>query len=93
MSSDYVVDREIAVIRQREASGEEVHFYPLLLTPTPKIALDEVGDKNLRPGYGRPLSSYPPNDRYQQMSMVADEIIAIAHENAERKAVDHPDTG
>src|SRR5271166_4044626 len=49
LSSDYVVKKEIAVIRGRQKKGEDVHFYPLLLTPTPKIALEIVRDKNLRP--------------------------------------------
>jgi hypothetical protein len=40
LSSDYVVDKEIALIRERQAKGEAVHFYPLVLTPTPQIALD-----------------------------------------------------
>ena len=47
LSSDYIVDKEIALIRERQSNGEDVHFYPLLLTPTPKIALDLVRDKNL----------------------------------------------
>ncbi len=34
-SSDYIVDNEIAIIRERQAKCEDVHFYPLLLTPTP----------------------------------------------------------
>jgi hypothetical protein len=44
LSSDYVVDKEIAIIRERQGRGENVHFYPLLLTPTPKIALEMVRD-------------------------------------------------
>jgi hypothetical protein len=36
LSSDYIVDKEIAIIRERQASGEDVHFYPLLLKPTPR---------------------------------------------------------
>ena len=59
LSSDYVVDKEIAIIRERQAKGEDVHFYPLVLTPTPKIALDLVRDKNLRPRDGKPFSDYP----------------------------------
>jgi hypothetical protein len=61
MASDYVVDKEIAVIRERQANGEEVHFYPLLLTPTPKIALEKVRDKNMRPQDGTPLSDFSVN--------------------------------
>src|SRR5262245_14509354 len=31
MASDYVIDKEISLIRSRQANGEDVHFYPLLL--------------------------------------------------------------
>jgi hypothetical protein len=85
LSSDYIVDREIAIIRERQANGEDVHFYPLLLTPTPKIALDVVRDKNLRPRDGKPFFDYSLNDRYQRMSEAADEIAAIAGEIAAHK--------
>jgi len=84
LSSDYVLDKEIAIIRERQARGEDVHFYPLVLTPTPKIALDLVRDKNLRPPGGKPLSDYSRSQRDQQMSQVADEIAAIAEEIAKR---------
>src|SRR5450755_896018 len=40
MASDYIIDREIAIIEERRAKGEPVHFYPLLLTPTPDAGLD-----------------------------------------------------
>jgi hypothetical protein len=58
MASFYVLDKEIAVIRERQGNGEDVHFYPLLLTPTTEIALDEVRDKNLRPRDGQPFSKF-----------------------------------
>jgi hypothetical protein len=83
--SDYIVDKEIAIIRERQASGESVRFYPLLLTPTPGSGLDMVRDKNLRPRDGRPFSSFSLNDRQQQMSDAADEIVRIAGEIAARK--------
>ena len=91
LSSDYVVDKEIAIIRERQAKGEDVHFYPLVLTPTPKIALDRVRDKNLRPRDGKPFSDYSLNERYRHMSDAADEIAEIAVEIARRKgAVTRP---
>ena len=68
LSSDYIVDKEIAIIHERQANGEAVHFYPLLLTPTPKIGLEMVRDKNLRPRDGKPFSDYSINDRYRHMS-------------------------
>src|SRR5208337_356111 len=85
MGSDYIVDKEIAIIRERQANGENVQFYPLLLTPTPKSGLDTVRDKNLRPREGKPFSSFSLSDRQQQMSDAADEIVRIASEIAARK--------
>jgi hypothetical protein len=87
LSSDYVVDKEVALIRDRQTNGEDVHFYPLVLTPTPKIALDLVRDVNLRPRDGKPLSDYSINERYRQMSDAADEIVAIADEVGGSKKV------
>ena len=80
LSSDYVVDKEIAIIRERQAKSEAVHFYPLVLTPTPKIALGLVRDKNLRPRDGMPFSGLSLNDRYRQMSDIADELVDLAAE-------------
>jgi hypothetical protein len=78
LSSDYVVDKEIPIIRDRQAKGDDVYFYPLILKPTPKIALDLVRDKNLRPRDGKPFSDYPIGERDQRMSEAADEIAEIA---------------
>jgi hypothetical protein len=85
-SSNYVVDKEIAIIRERQAKDEDVHFYPLVLTPTPKIALDLVRDKNLRPRDGKPLSDYPLHERYRHMNEAANEIAEIAEEITKRKS-------
>ena len=85
MGSDYIVDKEVAIIRERQTNGDTVCFYPLLLTPTPKSGLDTVRDKNLRPRGGKPFSSFPLSDRQQQMSDAADEILRIAGEIGERR--------
>jgi hypothetical protein len=85
LSSDYVVDKEIAIIRERQVNGENVHFYPLLLTPTPKIALELVRDKNLRPRDAKPFSAFSLHERYEKMTEAADEIAEIAGEIAETK--------
>ena len=49
MASNYIIDKEIAIARERQAKGENLHFYPLLLTDTPEAGLVKVRDKNLRP--------------------------------------------
>jgi tetratricopeptide (TPR) repeat protein len=89
-SSDYVVDKEIAIIRDRQKNGEDVRFYPLLLTPTADAGLDVVRDKNMRPRFGRPFSTYSPSDRDQHMAAAANEIAEIAAEIAARKSARPP---
>ena len=89
-SSDYVVDKEIAIIRERQKNREDVRFYPLLLTPTADAGLDVVRDKNMRPRFGRPFSTYSPNDRDQHMADAANEIAEIAEEIAARKSAPPP---
>jgi len=88
MASDYVVDKEIAIIRERQANRENVHFYPLLLTPTPDAGLDKVKDKNLRPRDAKPFSSFSPYDRMQHMTDAANEIAkqVVAGKTATRPA-------
>ena len=85
LSSNYVVDNEIPIIRERQRKGEAVHFYPIVLTPTPKAGLRLVSDKNLRPRDGKPLSDYPLHEWYRHMAEAADEIADLAAKIAARK--------
>jgi TIR domain len=85
LSSDYVVDKEIAIIRERQTNREDIHFYPLVVTPTPEAGLDLVRDLNLRPRDGKPFSDYELSDRYRHINEAANEIAAIAKEIAKRK--------
>lgn len=84
-ASDYIVDTEIKIAREREAAGDDICFYPLLLTPTPKIALDKFKDKVVRPRDAKPLLSFPYGERLQKMTEIADEIAKIATEITSRK--------
>jgi hypothetical protein len=78
-----VVGRQIAIIRERQSSGDGVALYPLVLTPTPETALDI---ENLRPAGRRPFSSYDAGERDSQMLDAADEIVEIATDAAALKA-------
>jgi len=78
MASASVVDKEIAIIEDRRMNGEEVYFYPLLLTPT-NMASDQLRDRKLlRPRDGQAFSKFSSQDRHEKMSEVADEIFEIA---------------
>lgn len=90
MASHYVVKKEIRIIRERQARGDEVYFCPLLLTPTPDDGLDEVRDKNLRPRGARPLSGFSRHDRQEHMKEAANEIAKIARRIAEHKGARQP---
>jgi hypothetical protein len=85
MASDYIVDKEIAIIRERQKRGDPVHFYPLLLSPTPKVGLDRIRDKNLRPHGAKPFSSYSAHDREQHMTDIANEIVNLVEQLEKRK--------
>jgi hypothetical protein len=84
--SDYIVDKEIPIVRERQRKNDGVHFYPLLLDWTPKAGLEQVNDKNLRPRDAKPFSSLSPSERSRAMAEAADEIADIANKVAERKA-------
>jgi tetratricopeptide (TPR) repeat protein len=85
LASPYIFDTEIRITRERLSSGEDVRFYPLLLTPTPKVALDKLKDMVIRPRDAKPLSAFPYGERIQLMNDAADEIAAIAAEISNRK--------
>jgi hypothetical protein len=83
--SDYIIDKEIPIVRERQKNADGVYFYPLLLDWTPKAGLEQVNDKNLRPRDAKPFSSLSPSERSRQMSEAADEIADIAKAIADRK--------
>ncbi|MEA2759319.1 MAG: hypothetical protein QOH65_1932, partial [Methylobacteriaceae bacterium] len=93
MASNYIIDKEIAIIRERQAKGENVYFYPLLLTPTPDAGLAKVKDKNLRPRDAKPFSGFSLHDRMQHMTEAANEIARIAEQVVKRKSVSQPAIG
>ena len=89
MGSNYIIDKELEIARQRKAKGE-IEIYPLLIEPTPKAGLDRVRDFNLRPRDAKPFQGYPLAERNQHMSDAADEIAAIADKIAARKEAAAP---
>ena len=83
--SDYVRNKELPIIRERQKSDEAVHFCPLLIDWTPDPGLELVKDKNIRPPNGQPLSSLSPSERSRQMTQVANEIAGLAKAIEEKK--------
>ena len=85
MASDYIIDKELAIARERQATGT-LEIYPLLIEATPRAGLARVSDLNVRPPELRPLQSYPLADRNQHMSDAADEIADMAKAMADKQA-------
>ena len=85
MASKYILNKELPIVRERDAKGEPIHIYPLLLTATPKIALDLVRDKNLRPRDGRPLRNFSKSKREIAMCEIANELGDLANKITEAR--------
>ncbi len=83
--SDYVRNKELPIIRERQKNDEAVHFCPLLIDWTPDAGLELVKDKNIRPPNGQPLSSLSPSERSRQMTQVANEIAGLAKAIEDKK--------
>jgi hypothetical protein len=83
--SDYILDKEVPIVRERQGNGETVHLYPLLLDWTPDVGLDQVRDKNLRPRDGKPFSSLSSSERSRAMAEAANEIAGFAKAIEETK--------
>jgi hypothetical protein len=86
--SDYILDKEVPIIRERQRNGDGVQFCPLLIDWTPDVGLDQVRDKNLRPRDAQPFSSLSPSERSRQMAEVANEIADFAKGIAEKKGAE-----
>ena len=84
LSSDYIVHKEIPIIRERLAKGEDVRLCPLLVKPTLEFLLDLVRDRTLRPRDGKPLSDYSINERYRHVNDIVNELVKIAADIASR---------
>jgi hypothetical protein len=78
MASDFILDKELPIVRERDARGEPIHIYPVILTPTAVAGLESVRDKNIRPRDAKPLSGFSDHDRDAQMADIANEIAKLA---------------
>ena len=85
ISSNYIVDKEIRIARERLAAGDDLHVYPLVIEPTPDAGLEKLRDFNLRPRDGKPFSGFSPPRRMEHMNAAANEIAKMAVEIATRK--------
>jgi tetratricopeptide (TPR) repeat protein len=77
LASDVVVNFEIKTIQERQARGENVHIFPIVLEPFPKKAVPWLMELNLRPKAGKPLSEFSAKARKSEMAIIADEVVEI----------------
>lgn len=90
MTSTFVVEKEIAIIRAREQAGDAPLFVPLILAPTPEASLDLIRDKNWRPPGDKTLWEFSPPERARSMMEAAQEI-AKGVKGRERASVEITD--
>jgi len=77
LASEVVVNFEIKTIQERQATGEKVHIFPIVLEPFPKKAVPWLMELNLRPKAGKPLSEFSVRVRKSEMAAIADEVVEI----------------
>ena len=58
MSSDYIVNREVAIIRQTQARAK-MSFLSAVADTNSENGTDTVHDKNMRPRDAKPLRAVP----------------------------------
>lgn len=78
LASEVVVNFEIKTIQERQAKGENVHIFPIVLEPFPRKAVPWLMELNLHPRAGKPLSEFRYAERKREMARIADEIVEIA---------------
>jgi TIR domain/AAA ATPase domain len=80
LASNEVMNFEIKAIQERQARGEHVHIFPIVLDPFSAKTAPWLMKLNLRPPSGKPLSDYKLQDRKKQMVAIVDEVIDIVRE-------------
>ncbi|HEX8167390.1 MAG TPA: TIR domain-containing protein [Beijerinckiaceae bacterium] len=87
LASEVVVNFEIKTIQERQAKGESVQFFPIVLNHFPTKAVPWLMELNLRPKAGKPLSDFPRKARDKEMAAIANEVVdAVAQVMAEKTA-------
>ena len=87
--SDYIVDKEIPIVRERQRNNEGVYFYPLLLDWIPKAGLEQVGGRKSSPARRQALvQPIARATAAEHMAEAADEIADVAEgDRGAKKAV------
>jgi len=80
LASKDVVNFEIKTIQERQARGENVHIFPIVLDPFSTKSVPWLMELNLRPPSGKALSEFPLQARKKAMVAITDEMVEIAAE-------------
>ena len=84
--SDYILDKEIPIIRERQRNGDGVYFYPLLIDWTPEPGLSKSTTRTFAHATPSRSPVSRQSERSRQMTEVADEIAGIAKAIEDKKA-------
>jgi hypothetical protein len=84
LSSGYIVETEFKIVKERK-KAEDIHIFPIVLTPFSTKSVPWLMRFNLRPPNGEPLFDFSPKDRAKKMVEIADEIATLAERITKRK--------
>jgi len=85
LASEDVVNFEIKTIQERQARGENVHIFPIVLDPFSTKSVPWLMKLNLRPPSGKALSEFPLQARKKAMVAITDEMVDIVTEIVAKK--------
>ncbi len=84
LASDFVIDIEVETIRQRQAKGDDIRIFPILLSPIDESLLPpSLQARQMRPGLEKALSGLSQHQRDVELTMI---VRAISSALAARSA-------
>ena len=90
--SDYIIDRELEIARERAGQGRNSTFLSAAHRADAESGTGPGARPESAPRDAKPFSGYPLAERNQHMSDAADEIASIATEIVARKEAAAPST-
>ena len=84
LASDFIVERELPALIQRQRSGGLV-VVPVLLRPSPWTAVEGLAELQFANSPSKPMSELNPSERDAVMAQIAERIGSLARAVSQRK--------
>jgi len=93
LTSPYILETELRIVRERRKLGPSPYFCPLLISTLSKAAMSHINDLNIHPRDLRPLLAFDEHGRKEQLAAFATEIERLAASSTAPRAPTAPPPG